>query len=92
MLASLQYRHECNRPTPAGRCHSRRGGYDFEGRNYRRNLYDRQNFGSSIFDVMEPGKYEADTMAPGFVHARYKLTLSTPSKSCKFFWKFRMYA
>jgi hypothetical protein len=39
--------------------------------------------GEFNFDVMEPGKYELDTMAPGFKHARYQLTLSTPSKSCK---------
>jgi hypothetical protein len=39
--------------------------------------------GEFNFDVMEPGKYELDTMAPGFKHARYQLTLSRPTKSCK---------
>ena len=39
--------------------------------------------GEFNFDVMEPGKYELDTAAPGFKHARYQLTLSRPTRSCK---------
>ena len=39
--------------------------------------------GEFNFDVMEPGKYELDAMAPGFKHARYQLTLLRPTRSCK---------
>jgi hypothetical protein len=38
--------------------------------------------GEFNFDVIEPGNYELETMAPGFKQARYQLTLSRPTKSC----------
>jgi hypothetical protein len=39
--------------------------------------------GEFNFDIIEPGKYELDATAPGFMHARYQLTLSRPANSCK---------
>ena len=39
--------------------------------------------GEFDFDAMEPGTYELDTTAPGFQHARYQLSLSKPTRSCK---------
>jgi hypothetical protein len=39
--------------------------------------------GEFNFDVMEPGKYELETIVRGFVPARYQLILSRPTKSCR---------
>ena len=38
--------------------------------------------GEFNFDVMEPGKYDLDVVAPGFKPARYHLTLARPTSSC----------
>jgi len=39
--------------------------------------------GEFNFDVMEPGKYDLDVVAPGYKHARYHLTLASPTSSCR---------
>ncbi len=39
--------------------------------------------GEFDFDVMQPGKYELDASLAGFQHARYQLTLSKPTHSCR---------
>src|ERR1700704_6073167 len=39
--------------------------------------------GEFDFDSMPPDKYELDAVVPGFQHARYQLTLSKPTNTCK---------
>ena len=39
--------------------------------------------GEFDLEVREPGKYELDTTASGFVEGRYELTLQHPERSCK---------
>jgi hypothetical protein len=39
--------------------------------------------GEFDFDVKQSGKYELDAAVPGFQHARYHLTLSKPTDSCR---------
>ena len=39
--------------------------------------------GEFDFDALDAGTYELDVIASGFRHARYQLTLSSPTTSCK---------
>jgi Carboxypeptidase regulatory-like domain len=39
--------------------------------------------GEFDFEAIQPGKYELDARTPGFQPARYQLTLSKPTNSCK---------
>jgi hypothetical protein len=39
--------------------------------------------GEFDFDVKQPGKCELDATLAGFQHARYQLTLSKPTSTCK---------
>jgi hypothetical protein len=39
--------------------------------------------GEFDFEAIQPGKYELDAKIPGFQPARYQLTLSKPTNSCK---------